>query len=173
MILAGDEMGHSQGGNNNAYAQDNETAWIDWARGDAGLTAFMARLVALRAGHPVLRQRHFLHARKRQGDNLADVIWRRADGQTPEPAQWHDPSFRCLGVELRMAAEGPPGRDAIFAIFNAGPAQVLTLPDTAAGWRLTLDTTRPEVAEQIAKSGMQVPANSVLVFTPDPAGGQI
>ena len=173
MILAGDELGHSQGGNNNAYAQDNETAWIDWARGDAGLTAFMARLAALRAGHPVLRQRHFLHARKRSGDNLADVIWRRADGQTPEPAQWHDPSFRCLGVELRMTAEGPPGHDAIFAIFNAGPAQALTLPDTAPGWRLILDTTRPEAAEETAKSGMPIPANSVLVFTPDPAGDQI
>ena len=171
MILAGDEMGHSQGGNNNAYAQDNATAWIDWAKADAGLTAFVGRLAALRAGHVVLRQRHFLHAGKRQGDNLPDVIWRRADGQMPEPAQWHDPSFRCLGVELRMSVEGPAGHDAIFAIFNAGAAQPLTLPNSAPAWRLLLDTTRPDAAATAAKAGMTIPANSVLVFTPDPAGG--
>ncbi|MEO6300581.1 MAG: glycogen debranching protein GlgX, partial [Paracoccaceae bacterium] len=123
MILSGDEMGHSQSGNNNAYAQDNETTSIDWTTADVALSAFVARLAAMRANHPVLRQRNFLHARKRVGDNLPDVIWRRADGQMPEPAQWHDPGFRCLGVELRMNAEGPPGHDAIFAVFNAGPSQ--------------------------------------------------
>jgi glycogen operon protein len=89
----------------------------------------------------------------------------------PEPAQWHDPVFRCLGVELRMNAEGPPGNDTVFALFNAGPAQVLTLPDSAPAWRLILDTTRPDAVDAPAVSGMAVPANAILVFTPDPAGG--
>ena len=171
MLLAGDEMGHSQGGNNNAYAQDNETAWIDWAKADHGLTAFVAKLIRLRAAHPVLRQRHFLHGRIRPQDGLSDVIWRRADGKTPEPGQWHDPAFRCIGLEVRMSTQRPSGPDAIFAVFNMGPEQSLTLPDTAPAWRLILDASRPDAIAARVLSGLILPANSVLVFTPEPSGG--
>ena len=171
MLLAGDELGHTQDGNNNAYAQDNATAWIDWSQADMALTDFVARLAALRAAHPVLRQKHFLHGRTRRGETMPDVTWRRSDGKEPDPGQWHDPAFRLLGVELCMSANGPPGMDVILAVFNTGPAQVLILPDTAPLWRLILDTTQPEAAEQRAASGLTVPANSVLVFTPEPAGG--
>ncbi|MEZ5755362.1 MAG: glycogen debranching protein GlgX [Paracoccaceae bacterium] len=165
MLLAGDEVGHTQGGNNNAYAQDNETTWIDWAAGDARLAAFVARLVALRRAHPVLRQRRFLHAGARPSDGLPDVIWRRADGQPPSPADWHDPAFRCLGVELRMAAEGAdPGHSAIYAVFNTGAECVLRLPDTAPGWELILDTTRPDLGAEAGGPGTRAPAQSVLVF---------
>jgi isoamylase len=171
MLLAGDELGHSQAGNNNAYAQDNETTWIDWDRADQALTDYVGRLTRLRADHPVLRQRHFLHGRVRPVDKLADVIWRRADGGAPEPWQWHDPAFRCLGVELRMAASWSAAPDTIFAVFNMGPERTLTLPDSAPGWRLILDTTRPEAPESPALSGMVLPANSVLVFRPETYGG--
>ncbi|AWB50306.1 glycogen debranching enzyme GlgX [Gemmobacter aquarius] len=166
MLLAGDEIGHSQGGNNNAYAQDNETTWIDWAAGDVGLCDFVARLIALRAALPVLRQKRFLHARPRPGDGLPDVIWRRADGQVPRAEDWHDPAFRCLGVELRRAAEGGgPGADAVYAVFNAGVECVLRLPDTAAGWELMLDSTRPDAAmPEAAGPGTRAPAQAVLVF---------
>lgn len=172
MLLAGDEIGHSQGGNNNAYAQDNETTWIDWAAGDRGLCDFVARLIALRAALPVLRQKRFLHARPRPGDGLPDVIWRRADGQAPRPEDWHDPAFRCLGVELRMAAEGgDAGSDAVYAVFNAGVEAVLRLPDTAAGWELMLDTTRPDAAmPEAAGPGTRAPAQAVLVFRSVVAG---
>ncbi len=171
MMLAGDELGHGQGGNNNAYAQDNETSWIDWVRADPSLIGFVGRLTRLRTAHPVLRQRHFLHGKTRMQDQLPDVIWRRADGQVPEPDQWHDPAFRCLGIELRLSAERNAGADVIFAVFNLGPEQSLTLPDTAAAWRLILDTTRPDGPEMPARSGLTLPANSILVFTPDPVGG--
>ena len=171
MLLAGDELGHSQGGNNNAYAQDNETTWIDWARADAGLLDFAARLTRLRRAHPVLRQRQFLHGRLRPHDQRADVIWRRADGKSPEPGQWHDPAFRCLGVELRMSAQRGPNLDTLFAVFNMGPEQSLTLPDSAALWRKILDTTEPEAADRLVQSGLRLPANSVLVFIPEPEGG--
>ena len=165
MLLAGDELGNSQGGNNNAYAQDNETGWVDWDGADTRLTDFVARLAALRRAHPVLRQRRFLHARPRTGDALPDVIWRRADGEPPRAEDWHDPDFRCLGVELRTAAEETaPGTEAIFAVFNVGPAVKLTLPRTAAGWRLILDTTRPEAAPEPAGATLAVPAHSVFVF---------
>ncbi len=171
MLLAGDEIGHSQGGNNNAYAQDNATAWINWSKPAGDLTDFVARLSRLRAAHPVLRQPHFLHGAIRPSDRLADVIWRRADGMTPDPAEWHDPAFRCLGLEVRMSTKRHGIEDAVFAVFNAGPAQSLALPDTARAWRLILDTTQPDAPETTAASGMVLPANSVLVFTPDPSGG--
>ncbi len=171
MVLAGDELGHSQLGNNNAYAQDNEVSWIDWTRVDHSLEAFVARLTALRRAHPVLRQKRFLHAARRPGDGLPDVIWRRADGKTPASGEWHDPAFRCLCVELRMAAEGPDAGDVIFAVFNTGGAVPLILPDTAPAWTMVLNTTQPDAPTALWKPGMNVPANAIIVFTPASEGG--
>ena len=170
MLLAGDEMGHSQGGNNNAYAQDNDTTWIDWAKADTDLNAFVARLTALRRAHPVLRQRHFLHGRYRGREDVPDVLWHRADGSRPEAHDWHDPAFRCLCLELRAAAEGPTLSDVIFAVFNAGPEQALTLPKSQNAWALVLDTSRPSAPPSFAETGLTAPANAVLVFTAAPEG---
>lgn len=170
MLLAGDEMGHSQGGNNNAYAQDNDTTWIDWAKADGDLVAFVARLTALRRTHPVLRQRQFLHGRYRANDDVPDVLWHRADGSRPEAYDWHDPAFRCLCVELRAAAEGPDLADVIFAVFNSGPEQALTLPNSQRNWQLILDTSRPTASPAFAQPGWTAPANTVLVFTAAPEG---
>ena len=167
MLLAGDEIGQTQGGNNNAYAQDNEISWIDWANADQALAGFVARLAALRKAHPVLHQRRFLHARARPSDGLRDVIWRRPDGSEPSPQDWHDPAFRCLCVELRMAAEGgDPGSGAVLAVFNCGGATALRLPDTAPRWELILDTTRPDLTEGPAPQ--EVPAQSVLLLRSRP-----
>ena len=173
MLLAGDEVGHSQGGNNNAYAQDNATSWIDWSRADPDLLHFVERLSALRRALPILRQSRFLHARQRPWDGLPDVIWRRADGTVPQSEDWHDPSFRCLCVELRLAAEGhDPAPDAVFAVFNTGPATALALPQSAPGWELLLDTTRPKLASDTADAPpdsdapaiTEAPAECVLLF---------
>ncbi len=163
MVLAGDEMGHSQGGNNNAYAQDNETTWLGWRADD--LTDFIAQLTALRRDHPVLRQRLFLHARTR-ADGLADVIWRLPDGRIPEPADWQGPDLRCIGLELRMAAQGRDAPDALFIVLNAGGEIALTLPNTAPAWALILDTTRPKLSYQPISAALVAPAASVLVFQP-------
>lgn len=163
MILAGDELGHSQGGNNNAYAQDNAITWLDWSVPE---TAFLARLAALRHSHPVLRQRRFLHSRRR-ADGLPDVIWRRADGAEPKAGDWHEPDFLTLGVELRMASEGPDAPDCLYLVFNAGPARRLTLPETAASWTCLLDTTRPDAASFAVTGGLHLPAQSVFVFAPN------
>ncbi len=169
MLLAGDELGHSQGGNNNAYAQDNETTRIDWAQGDKRLAGFVGRLTALRRTHPVLRQKLFLHARPRASDGLPDVIWHRADGLPPAPEDWHNPGFRCLGLELRMAAEGPDAADALYIVINGGPATELFLPEAPHGWLLDLDTTRPEAAPVPVAARHDIAAQSVLVFRPDRA----
>lgn len=171
MLLAGDELGHSQDGNNNAYAQDNDVTRIDWKSGDALLTAFVARLTDLRRSHPVLRQKRFLHSRARAADGLPDVIWRRADGAIPSPGDWHDPGFRCVGLELRMAAEGADAPDALYVVFNGGGAATLRLPETAAEWRLVLDTTRPFLTQELHQARLEIPAQSVFVFEPLHSGG--
>lgn len=166
MLLAGDEIGHSQGGNNNAYAQDNAVTQIDWARADLELAGFVARLTQLRRRHPVLRQRRFLHSRPRASDGLPDVIWRRADGVIPNPNDWHDSGFRCVGVELRMAAEGTDAPDTLFVVFNGGGPARLTLPETAPEWRLILDSTRPNLSFEAHSGRLEIAAQSVLVFEP-------
>ena len=151
MLLAGDEIGNSQGGNNNAYAQDNAIGWIDWTAPDTALTAWVARLVAFRAAHPVLRQRSFLHSRPRPEDGRPDLEWFTPNGAAPDPAYWNDPETRCLNVLIRPAADAraPLPPDAIFAIFNAGPALSVRLPDPPGGgqWRRVLDSARPDAPE--------------------------
>ncbi len=168
MLLAGDEAGNSQQGNNNAYAQDNEVGWTQWNGKDRDLAAFVAKLAAIRRAHPVLRQRRFLHSSIRPSDGQPDVIWRRADGQEPRPEDWHDPSFRCVCVKKRMAAEGTDDGDAVYIVFNGGPEVALTLPEAAQDWRLILDTTRPAAGPEPFKSGAVIPAGCVLLFVPPP-----
>ncbi len=166
MLLAGDEMGNSQNGNNNAYAQDNPTGWVTWDDADTELAAFTARLLSLRRAHPILRQPRFLHAAIRAADGLRDVIWRRADGEEPTPADWHDAGFRCLGLELRPAATSHDvSSTAIYMLFNAGAEQPAQLPSLAAGWQMLLDTTRPNLLPHPVPSSLVAPKQSVLVFT--------
>ncbi len=168
MILAGDEIGNSQGGNNNAYAQDNETGWIGWLEAEETFLDFVRRLAAMRRAHPVLRQRRFLHGRVRAQDGMRDLVWRKADGSEPRRDDWHDPSFRTLCVEIRGAEEGPAGEaggEAVFAVFNAGPSVTVRLPPEG-GWRLILDTARPEAAEApVTTPTVAVSAQSVMAFT--------
>jgi len=165
MLLAGDEVGHSQGGNNNAYAQDNGVTWIDWSAGDQPLADFVARLTALRRDHPVLRQKHFLHSRARK-EGLPDVIWHLADGRTPAPEDWHSAELCAIGVELRMAAEGPDAPDALFLFLNAGGEIALHLPKSVPAWAMILDTSRPDLTYQPVGAALTAPAQSVLVFQP-------
>ncbi|MEY4306568.1 MAG: hypothetical protein RIT52_2743 [Pseudomonadota bacterium] len=157
MLLAGEEMGHSQQGNNNAYAQDNETTWMTWA-GDAALAGFVSRLTALRAAHPALRQIRFLHG-EIGGDGHANVLWRKADGGVPEPADWQG-EMAVLGMELR--AEG----DVLYAVFNAGGPCRLTLPDTAPRWRMILSSAEPDAPPVDCHGALELPGQSVCVFEP-------
>ncbi|NEY89162.1 glycogen debranching protein GlgX [Tabrizicola oligotrophica] len=162
LLLAGDELGHSQRGNNNAYAQDNETTWVNWA-GERGLARFIARLTALRAAHPVLRQTRFLHGEVRP-DGLANVIWRRADGAVPGPEDWRG-DLACLGLELRA---GDGGAGALYCVFNAGGPCRLTLPDTAPGWTLILSSADPDLAPALHHGALDLPGQSVFVLEPQP-----
>lgn len=172
MLLAGDEIGNGQGGNNNAYAQDNAIGWIDWARADRGLLSFVQRLARLRRAHPVLRQARFLHGRVRAQDGLRDLVWRKPDGQEPTPDDWNNPAWKTLCVEVRGAEEGRPGEaagEAVFLILNADKGMAVTLPP-GGDWHLALDTARPEVPEMpVTTPTVACPATSVMVFIKRPA----
>ena len=166
MWLAGDEVGNSMGGNNNAYAQDNPTGWVDWS--GVGLTDFVARLAALRRAYPILRQRHFLHAALR-ADGVRDVIWRRPDGAEPSAADWHDPAFRCIGLELREAAAAKGAdRSALYLVFNGGEDVALILPQVPGGWRLILNSAAPDAVPHLVVDPLVAQAQSVLVFANTP-----
>ncbi|SFM64290.1 glycogen debranching protein GlgX [Variovorax sp. OV329] len=100
MLLAGDERGNTQGGNNNVYCQDNETSWIDWTpepKAEA-LRDFVARLLALRRRHPSFRRRSFFRGKLADQSPAKDVVWLRPDGQEMSPPDWDDPHARCLGM---------------------------------------------------------------------------
>lgn len=166
MILAGDELGNSQGGNNNSYVQDNEVGWVDWAGADHALTDFTRRLTALRHRLPVLRQTAFRHGHLR-ADGLPDVTWYRADGAEAGHDDWHDPEHRLIAVLLRGTAGdlfGEAAAGTVLVVLNPGPDTEFTVPDnglhvcmredpaTAASpapgalhhpWRLEIDSARP------------------------------
>ena len=91
MLAMGAELGFSQGGNNNAYAQDNATTAIDWGSADAGLVRFASRLVAPAAAHPALSRDAFLTGKPFDATGLPDVEWRDAEGPMSQAA-WNDPA---------------------------------------------------------------------------------
>ncbi|PWJ21285.1 glycogen debranching protein GlgX [Jannaschia seohaensis] len=175
MILAGDEMGNSQGGNNNAYCQDNEIGWVDWT-GDAALTAFVSRLSAFRRQHSVLRQLHFLHGRKRAADALPDVVWRDFAGQ---PLEWRDPGLDRLVLVLRSSAEttvGEDDADAVLLAFNRSekPGRVkLPRPPSGGRWVRRIDTAAPDAAPTAETGTAAIAGASVLALSIDMTGGPL
>ncbi|MCC2111538.1 MAG: glycogen debranching protein GlgX [Hyphomicrobiales bacterium] len=153
MVLAGDEIGNSQGGNNNAYCQDNDTGWIQWGDldpNDAAFFAFFRRIVGFRRDHPVLRQRRFLHGRERLADGRKDVVWVAASGGEMTPAAWQDPELHSVGVVLRGVAAAPEYEacdEAMFLAYNASATPVrfftpLALP--GHHWQAVLATEKPD-----------------------------
>ena len=175
MLLMGDETGRSQGGNNNAYCQDNITSWQDWGTVDAELMAFVRRLAALRRDHPGLRRRRFLHGHHHDRRGLADVTWVAEDGRSKTAAQWQDPARRTLGLMLAGDAapdagdDGEPETDAtLLLLLNAGDAAVdwvLPVLPGAPPWRVLLDTATGDGGGAAADSGrIRVEARSLRLL---------
>ncbi len=166
MLLAGDEIGHTQKGNNNTYCQDNELTWLDWSRADRGLMAFTRKLIAFRTAHPILRQKRFLHSRPRDADGTDDLIWWHPSGRRMTPEDWQDPELANVCVEFRTASGTPEYDDleyAIFVIFNAGSELHVALPHPPEGqiWSRHINTAEPEAPPQTLAAIVHVPAHSV------------
>ena len=169
MICAGDEIDRTQNGNNNAYAQDNETSWFDWNldKRQKSLVEFTRRVVSLRREHPNFHRRKFFQDREirpgtpqRQVDGRSeqDVVWVRPDGQQMTPEEWHAGWVRCIGLILNgrtlddVNAVGEPIEDESFLLlFNPheGPIDFYMpkLHDGAA-WEVCLDTSKPELPKR-------------------------
>ena len=102
MLCAGDELGRTQGGNNNAYCQDNETSWVEWRLSHEAqrFLDFVRALVACRAEHPVLRQRRFLRGRSIGAGLAKDIVWFDPGGDEMTDASWPTVSGGCVGMRL-------------------------------------------------------------------------
>ncbi len=166
MVLAGDEIGNSQGGNNNAYCQDNETGWLNWGHADADLSAFLATLSAFRAAHPVLRQTRFLHGQTRPSDGAPDVEWLGFDGQA---LNWDDPALASFCMLVRGAAQTPEFAqtdDVVLLAFNrADGPKTLQLPKADAGWQLGF-TSGLAQTPQVQSDHIELDGHSVTAFVP-------
>jgi glycogen operon protein len=151
MLLAGDEFGRTQRGNNNAYCQDNEIGWLDWDITDEGqaLLAFVRQLTELRHQFPTLRRGRFLTGERDLELGVKDCTWVNATGREMQAADWANAHLRCLGmlIDGRAQATGirRPAHDATFLLlFNAYHDLVaFTVPLVAGGdaWRRLLDTS--------------------------------
>lgn len=168
MLLAGDEIGASQSGNNNAYCQDNEISWIDWSKADNTLLGFTRRLIAFRKTHPCLRQSWFLHGATRRQDNEPDVQWL---GLAGNPVDWNDPDLEGFCLLLRESAEAPlyaTDGDVVFLVFNGSFKPVSTLLPPLSGervWVRALDTAQPEATRAVCSGETQtISAPAVVAF---------
>jgi glycogen operon protein len=180
MLLGGDELGRSQGGNNNAYCQDNEISWFDWSLDERQerLLAFTQRVIALRHAHPVFRRDEFLAGREAMGSGLPDVWWFRPDGRRMTRGNWQDGDARALGVFLngreigRQTPEGERVEDESFLLLlNAHHEPVsFTLPPRRFGarWAVELATAEPERRDEgptaAARDELAVEARSLLLL---------
>jgi isoamylase len=150
MLLGGDELGRSQGGNNNPYCQDNEISWFDWESADRTQLAFTRRLIELRHRHPVFRRRRHLRGRDPEDGDSLDLAWLRSDGAELTDADWAEQSSRSIGVFLNgdaiddVDAGGEPVTDDSFLLFfNAHHEAVrFVLPVSSFGecWTPVLNT---------------------------------
>jgi glycogen operon protein len=170
MLTMGAEIGHSQGGNNNAYAQDNPVSWLDWAAADPGLQAFAARLLTLRRRHLTLRADRFLTGAP--GPDMgpwADVVWRGADGGDLTAWNWDDPSGETLVAVLAQAAEDDLDR-VILALHRGGEPATIVLPEPRDGfaWTLAADSADPGRGGEVDPEALSISARSVVALVEHP-----
>jgi glycogen operon protein len=156
MITAGDEVGRTQAGNNNAYCQDNRISWVDWeSTGDRqALLEYARRMIRLRREHAIFRRRQFFHGQV-PGTGEHDIVWLKPDGGEMTGAEWHHEFARCLGVYLagegltETGEQGEPVRDGNFLVlFNAHHEEIpFALPSfdgAVSRWLVVMDTTHEQ-----------------------------
>ncbi|HTD89273.1 MAG TPA: DUF3459 domain-containing protein, partial [Burkholderiales bacterium] len=161
MLAAGDELGRTQGGNNNAYCQDNPTSWLCWRTADPELIEFTARLIELRRAHPALRRRSWFDG-SASGHGEPDIAWIWRDGNEMTPAQWENHADRCFGLQLGRTTAN---ESALLVLINAGDQDTaFALPPPPAGeWALLIATALAATSAPHAASVM-VPAQGLLLL---------
>ena len=180
MLLAGDELGRTQQGNNNAYAQDNEISWLDWSDVDDDLLDFTRRLVELRRSNPVLQLRSFLSGTRAEGAALPDVAWFTASGAEMSSEDWDARTgFVSLWLNGDIHDVGPRGEAiqgaTLLLGFNLGEATTeWHLPDErwGRGWTRALDTAvngEPRHGSHRAGEVVDLAGRSIVVLRQDDA----
>ena len=185
MLVAGDEFGRTQGGNNNPYCLDDETSWVDWRLEpwQEDLRRTTAHLLALRRDHPVLRQDRFFAGRPVHADGTKDIAWFGPEGQEMDHGRWHDPGLRTLQMYLHAVRADPSGRhvDGSLLVVVQGQVteQAVRLPGLPWASRYTLlwdsgfeqppGGERGPVAERLPSGAVvQVPPGVIQVYGAPP-----
>jgi isoamylase len=179
MLLGGDERDRTQGGNNNAWCQDNEISWYDWELSERGerMLGFTCRLIELRRDHPVFRRRRFLTGREAMGSGLPDAWWFRTDGRRMTRRDWES-GAQVVGVFLNGLEIPSPGEhgervvdDSFLVLFNASTEEVgFLLPSRRFGalWEFELSTAKPELARgwwsARTREEVRVPERSIVLL---------
>ncbi len=173
MLSGGDEIGRTQGGNNNAYCQDSEISWYDWDLDPTrqALLRFTQRLIALRTENPVFHRRAYLTGRETMGSGLPDVAWFRPDGRPVAQRNWGDPDLHTLAIFLNGEEIPTPTTDgqrivgdSFLVVVNADRERALVrLPARRFGlrWELVISTSEPE-----AHDGRKFPARTEVALDP-------
>src|SRR5450759_3737829 len=152
MLLAGDEFGRSQQGNISAYCQDNELSWLDVKQAASpegqALAAFVARLLARRHAHPVLRCRHFMHGKGQPAPGIADISWFDQQGEAVSVEAWNNPDERV--IVLRRASRDEEGAVPALTLFLNPTGEGLTfrIPPPHVPMRMLIDTDKPDAPER-------------------------
>jgi len=170
MLLAGDEFGRTQQGNNNAYCQDNEISWMDWAMAESAagreMRDFVSKLIAVRQEHTGLRSRHFLHGQREPAPGIFDIAWFNDDGENIPEASWKNPEHRLLC--LRRATRNADRSVSLLTLLlnPTGEKRVFQLPQPALPACVLIDTAQPNAnAFDLKDSKIEVDSHSaVLVY---------
>lgn len=165
LLLAGDEAGNSQNGNNNPYCQDNEIGWVDWSKlnSDDDMTSFIGKLASLRKLFPQLTSRHWVQGKR--PDGTFGVMWLTPQAAEMQEADWNFPEGRFLAYVL-----GPVGlASALYIALNAAPQAIEFSPPKLVGhtsWKLLLNTAEDDPVVTVFKAGVAAtaPPRSVIVL---------
>ena len=168
MLTAGDEIGRTQGGNNNAYAQDNEITWLDWEHADSDLATFVGRLARLRRDHPALSADDFLEGTPPDNSGIPDVAWLHPDGRAMEGKDWAEDG-KGLGAALYRPATAEDDSDRVVIWINGSErAAAAWVPEPRAGWRWlrVLDTALPDepARAEVPTAPVSLAPRSVVVL---------
>ncbi|KQP31105.1 glycogen debranching protein [Methylobacterium sp. Leaf104] len=175
MLLMGDERSRSQGGNNNAYAQDNPTGWMDWENDpDLSLTTFVGNLTRLRREQPALRRRDYLTGALVENGPLRDVHWLAPGGTEMADGDWSDPERQAFGMQI---GNDLPQADRLLILVNAAeePCDFTLAPIIGGPWTLVFDTTKQTGAVPAGQAlfppgaGVRLDAQAVYVLRARPA----
>ncbi|MDQ1518502.1 MAG: isoamylase, partial [Actinomycetota bacterium] len=184
MLLGGDEMGRTQGGNNNAYCQDNEISWLDWSlkEENADLVGLTSRLAEFRRDHPVFHRRRWFQGRPIHGETVTDIGWFAPDGTEMTEEDWDSGFAKSVGMFLNGDAIPDPDLrgekitdDSFLVLFNAHYERLpFTIPNRDWGdhWVVVLDTDDLHLRPDAGAGAVSQPNGSGTTHAWDPGLGE-